>query len=111
MGASWERSTVGPGAMPLPEGDRPESGQGHRAAPLKASDLLVRCLETEGIRHIFGIPGEENLDILESLEDSTIRFVVTRHEQTAGFMAATCGRLTEVPGVCLSTLGPVQLTC
>ena len=73
---------------------------------MKASDLLVRCLEAEGIRHIFGVPGEENLDILESLEDSTIQFVVTRHEQTAGFMAATCGRLTGVPGVCLSTLGP-----
>ncbi len=73
---------------------------------MKASDLLVRCLEAEGVRHVFGVPGEENLDILESLRDSPIHLVVTRHEQTAGFMAATCGRLTGVPGVCLSTLGP-----
>ena len=73
---------------------------------LKASDLLVDCLEAEGVRYIFGVPGEENLDILESLKDSPIQLVVTRHEQTAGFMAATCGRLTGIPGVCLSTLGP-----
>ncbi len=73
---------------------------------MKASDLLVLCLEAEGVRHIFGVPGEENLDVLESLKDSALELVVTRHEQTAGFMAATCGRLTGVPGVCISTLGP-----
>ncbi len=73
---------------------------------MKASDLLVRCLEAEGVRHVFGVPGEENLDILESLRDSSIELVLTRHEQSAGFMAATCGRLSGVPGVCLSTLGP-----
>ncbi|MCB2230108.1 acetolactate synthase large subunit [bacterium] len=73
---------------------------------MKASDLFVRALEEEGVKYIFGIPGEENLDLLESLRTSTIKLVVTRHEQAAGFMAATYGRLTGSPGVCLSTLGP-----
>jgi len=73
---------------------------------MKASDLLVKALEQEGVKYIFGIPGEENLDLLDSLRESTIRVIVTRHEQAAGFMAATYGRLTGKPGVCLSTLGP-----
>jgi acetolactate synthase I/II/III large subunit len=73
---------------------------------MKASDLFVRCLEAEGVDHVFAVPGEENLDLLESLRTSSIRLVVTRHEQAAGFMAATWGRLTGTPGVCLSTLGP-----
>ncbi len=73
---------------------------------MKASDLLVRALEAEGVKYVFGVPGEESLDLLESLRNSTITFVVTRHEQAAGFMAATWGRLTGEPGVCLSTLGP-----
>lgn len=73
---------------------------------LKASDLFVRCLEHEGVDTIFGVPGEETLDLLESLRASSIRFIVTRTEQAAGFMAATVGRLTGKPGVCLSTLGP-----
>ncbi len=73
---------------------------------MKASDLLVRALEHEGVRQIFGLPGEENLDLVESLRRSTIRLVVTRHEQGAGFMAATVGRLTGHAGVCLATLGP-----
>jgi acetolactate synthase-1/2/3 large subunit len=73
---------------------------------VKASDLLVRALEHEGVTTIFGLPGEENLDLLESLSKSSIRLVVTRHEQAAGFMAATHGRLTGRTGVCLSTLGP-----
>ncbi|MGB5813047.1 MAG: acetolactate synthase large subunit [Polyangiales bacterium] len=73
---------------------------------MKASDLLVRALENEGVEVIFGVPGEENLDFLESLRTSSIEFVVTRHEQAAGFMAATWGRLKGKPGVCLSTLGP-----
>jgi acetolactate synthase I/II/III large subunit len=73
---------------------------------MKASDLFVRCLEAEGVEYIFAVPGEENLDLLESLRESSIRLIVTRHEQAAGFMAATCGRLTGSPGVCLSTLGP-----
>jgi len=74
---------------------------------MKASDLLVKALENEGVEYIFGIPGEENLDFLNSLKDSTqIKLVLTRHEQAAGFMAATYGRLTGKMGVCLSTLGP-----
>src|SRR6478672_1092828 len=75
----------------------------------KASDLLVAALENEGVERIFGVPGEENLDVLESLRSSKIKFVVTRHEQAAAFMAATYGRLTGKPGVCLSTLGPGAL--
>ena len=74
--------------------------------PIKASDLMVKALEGEGVEYIFGIPGEENLDLLESLRHSTIELVITRHEQGAGFMAATLGRLTGKIGVCLSTLGP-----
>jgi len=73
---------------------------------IKASDLLVKALENEGVEYIFGVPGEENLDLLESLRPSSIRLILTRHEQAAGFMAATYGRLTGKPGVCLSTLGP-----
>ena len=73
---------------------------------MKASDLFVKALENEGVEYIFGVPGEENLDLLESLKDSTIKLVLTRHEQGAGFMAATYGRLTGKPGVCLATLGP-----
>ncbi|MCB1120499.1 MAG: acetolactate synthase large subunit, partial [Verrucomicrobiae bacterium] len=74
---------------------------------MKASDLFIRALENEGVEYIFGVPGEENLDFLESLrKSSTIKLVLTRHEQAAGFMAATYGRLSGRPGVCLSTLGP-----
>lgn len=73
---------------------------------MKASDLLVRALENEGVEYVFGVPGEENLDFVESMRTSKIRLVVTRHEQSAGFMAATLGRLTGRTGVCLSTLGP-----
>ncbi len=73
---------------------------------MKASDLFVEALEQEGVECIFGIPGEENLDFLESLRRSKIRLILTRHEQGAGFMAATYGRLTGKVGVCLSTLGP-----
>src|SRR6202047_4566433 len=75
----------------------------------KGSDLLVAALENEGVERIFGVPGEENLDVLDSLRSSKIKFVVTRHEQAAAFMAATFGRLTGQPGVCLSTLGPGAL--
>jgi len=73
---------------------------------MKASDLLAKSLENEGVEYIFGIPGEENLDFLESLRTANIKLIITRHEQGAGFMAATYGRLTGKPGVCLSTLGP-----
>lgn len=73
---------------------------------MKASDLFIKCLENEGVEYIFGVPGEENLDLLESLKSSSIKLILNRHEQGAGFMAATVGRLTGVPGVCMSTLGP-----
>jgi acetolactate synthase-1/2/3 large subunit len=75
----------------------------------KASDLLVKALENEGVERIYGIPGEENLDLVESLRTSKIELVLTRHEQAAAFMAATEGRLTGKPGVCLATLGPGAL--
>ncbi len=73
---------------------------------MKASDLFIKALENEGVEYIFGIPGEENLDFLESLRNSKIKLILTRHEQGAGFMAATYGRLTGKVGVCLATLGP-----
>lgn len=73
---------------------------------MKASDLFVRCLENEGVKYIFGVPGEETEDILFSLEKSSIQFIPTRHEQGASFMADVWGRLSGTAGVCLSTLGP-----
>ncbi len=73
---------------------------------MDASHLFVKALENEGVEYIFGIPGEENLPLLEAIRTSTIKFILTRHEQVAGFMAATYGRLTGRAGVCLSTLGP-----
>jgi acetolactate synthase-1/2/3 large subunit len=73
---------------------------------MKASELLVRCLENEGVARIFGLPGEENLDVMDALLDSPIHFVLCRHEQGAAFMADVHGRLTGEAGVCLSTLGP-----
>jgi len=76
---------------------------------MKAATLLVSALENEGVKQIFGVPGEENLDVVEALRRSAIKLVVTRHEQAAAFMAATHGRLTGEPGVCLSTLGPGAL--
>ncbi len=75
----------------------------------KGSDLLVAALANEGVTRIFGVPGEENLDVVESLRTSKIELVVTRHEQGAAFMAATYGRLTGKPGVCMTTLGPGAL--
>src|SRR6267378_2325867 len=75
----------------------------------KGSDLLVAALENEGVDRIFGVPGEENLDVLESLRNSSIKLILTRHEQGAAFMAATYGRLTGRPGVCIATLGPGAL--
>ncbi|MEE8365586.1 MAG: acetolactate synthase large subunit [Gammaproteobacteria bacterium] len=73
---------------------------------MKASDLFIRCLENEGVEYIFGIPGEENLDVMDSMIGSTIKFITTRHEQGAAFMADVYGRLTGKAGVCLATLGP-----
>ena len=73
----------------------------------KASDLFIECLEAEDCEYVFGIPGEENLDFLDSLSRSSkIKLILTRHEQGAGFMAAVYGRLTGKTGVCVSTLGP-----
>ena len=73
---------------------------------MKASELFVKCLENEGVEYIFGIPGEENLDVMDALLDSSITFITTRHEQGAAFMADVYGRLTGRHGVCMSTLGP-----
>lgn len=73
---------------------------------MKASDLFLRCLEAEGIEYIFGVPGEENADIMMSLLNSKIKFIICRHEQTASFMADMYGRLMGKPAVCLATLGP-----
>jgi acetolactate synthase I/II/III large subunit len=73
---------------------------------MKASDLLVKCLENEGVEYVFGIPGEETLDLMESLRTSPIKFIITRHEQAAAFMADAYGRLTGKAGVCIATLGP-----
>lgn len=73
---------------------------------MKAAELFVRCLENEGVEYVFGVPGEENLDVMDALLDSRVRFVTTRHEQGAAFMADVYGRLTGRAGVCLSTLGP-----
>lgn len=73
---------------------------------MKAAQLIVKCLENEGVDYIFGVPGEENMDLLDALLGSSIRFVLTRHEQGAAFMADVYGRLTGKAGVCLATLGP-----
>src|SRR4051794_23553073 len=75
----------------------------------KGSDLLVAALENEGVDRIFAVPGEENLDVVESLRTSSIELILVRHEQSAAFMAATHGRLTGRPGVCMATLGPGAL--
>jgi acetolactate synthase I/II/III large subunit len=71
-----------------------------------AAELMIRCLENEQVKYVFGLPGEENLHVLEALKTSSIQFITTRHEQGAAFMADVYGRLTGKAGVCLSTLGP-----
>ena len=73
---------------------------------MKASELMVKALQAEGVERIFAVPGEENLDLVEAIRTSTIELILCRHEQAAGFMAATWGRLTGNAGVCLATLGP-----
>ena len=73
---------------------------------MKAAELFVRCLENEGVQMIFGLPGEENVDVMDAVLDSRIQFITTRHEQGAAFMADVYGRLTGRAGVCLATLGP-----
>jgi len=77
-----------------------------KGATMKASEIFVKCLENEGVKTIFGIPGEENLDLMDALLESKIQFIPTRHEQGAAFMADVYGRLTGKAGVCLATLGP-----
>ena len=72
----------------------------------KASDVFVECLEAEGVQYVFGIPGEETLDLNESLADSSVQFIPVRHEQGGAYMADAYGRLTGRAGVCLGTLGP-----
>ena len=76
------------------------------ATPMNAAELLVRCLENEGVRYVFGVPGEEILDLLDALSRSSTNSLLTRHEQGAAFMADVYGRLSTYPGVCLATLGP-----
>jgi len=73
---------------------------------MTGAEILVRCLENEGLEHIFGVPGEENLAVLEAILDSKIHFLQTRHEQGAAFMADVQGRLTGKASVCMATLGP-----
>ncbi|MEQ8155043.1 MAG: thiamine pyrophosphate-binding protein, partial [Clostridiaceae bacterium] len=77
-----------------------------REKQMNTADLLVKCLEEEEVKYIFGIPGEENLEMMNAIYDSSIEFITTRHEQGAAFMADVYGRLTGKAGVCLSTLGP-----
>ena len=73
---------------------------------MNTAEVLIQCLESEGVEYIFGIPGEENLEVIKALQSSSIRFITVRHEQGAAFMADVYGRLTGKAGVCLSTLGP-----
>ena len=73
---------------------------------LTTAQLIVQCLENEGVEYIFGLPGEENIRLIDAMKDSTIRFIVVRHEQGASFMADIYGRVTGKAGVCISTLGP-----
>jgi acetolactate synthase-1/2/3 large subunit len=82
------------------------SVEARKGGQMRAAGLFVRCLENEGVERIFGVPGEENIDVMDALLDSSIGFVTTRHEQGAAFMADVHGRLTGKAGVCLATLGP-----
>ena len=88
--------------------DQPASlkKQTPRQSSITAAQLLVQCLENEGVKYAFGIPGEENIHVIDALDNSSIRFVLVRHEQAASFMADIYGRLTDQAGVCIGTLGP-----
>src|SRR5437867_5285218 len=92
--------------MPAPGTESSTAPAAHAPAQETAAKLMVRCLENEGVQYIFGVPGEENIDIMDALLDSKMQFITTRHEQGAAFMADVYGRLTGRAGVCLSTLGP-----
>src|SRR6266516_299038 len=96
--------------MPAPDVSAPEKSSTAAAskpgATHTAAELLVKCLENEGVQYIFGIPGEENIDVMDALLSSSIKFVTCHHEQGAAFMADVYGRLTGRAGVCMSTLGP-----
>src|SRR6187401_3805477 len=91
--------------MPAPATEKNPAPAAHATGQTSA-ELLVKCLENEKVEYIFGIPGEENIDVMDALLDSPIRFVTTHHEQGAAFMADVYGRLTGRAGVCMSTLGP-----
>src|SRR5688572_20400212 len=100
-----------PGVVAAPPKSKAKKANGKPAGkpgkkPQTAAGLLVRCLENEGVRYIFGIPGEENIDVMDALLSSSIKFVTCHHEQGAAFMADVWGRLTGQAGVCMSTLGP-----
>lgn len=92
--------------MEAEQSDMEQKETGADSAAMNTAQLMVKCLESEGVKYIFGIPGEENLNVIDALVDSPIEFITTRHEQGAAFMADVYGRLTGTPGVCLSTLGP-----
>jgi acetolactate synthase-1/2/3 large subunit len=86
------------------EGEKPGKKQ---TGTMTVANLVVKCLENEGVRYVFGIPGEENIRIIDALNDSSsIRFILVHHEQAASFMAEMYGRVTGNAGVCLATLGP-----
>jgi len=93
-------------APPKAKAAKAQQKNGKAAKPQTCAELLVRCLENEGVKYIFGIPGEENIDVMDALLSSSIKFVTCHHEQGAAFMADVWGRLTGEPGVCMSTLGP-----
>jgi acetolactate synthase-1/2/3 large subunit len=86
--------------------DETFEGKRDKKPPKNAAQLFVRCLESEGVKYVFGIPGEENILTVDALNGSSIRFILVRHEQAASFMADIYGRITGQPGVCIATLGP-----
>src|SRR5437870_12348794 len=88
------------------EHSSPPKREGTKQVPITAAQLLVQCLENEGVKYAFGIPGEENIHFIDALNNSSIHFVLVRHEQAASFMADIYGRLTDRAGVCVATLGP-----
>src|SRR5437870_13412605 len=88
------------------EHSSPPKREGTKQVPITAAQLLVQCLENEDVKYAFGIPGEENIHVIDALNNSSIRFVLVRHEQAASFMADIYGRLTDRAGVCIATLGP-----